>query len=204
MGDSPGRNNGVGCHALLQGIFPTKESNLNLSLLHCRRILYLLSHQGPQPTTEEPALGLGSLSWILSGVRQRQIKILGVGTDWQFSTARIALVSSRESNSKTTSTAVNPQDGHLGGSPTPWGPVPTLWFSGCWPGWGWALPLSGLGPQIFTSLSIIYHLLCPGYLLQELLDELNETICIKSSGLDLLIKMLSLPDQMNFKPLTIL
>ena len=81
MGDSPGRNNGVGCHALLQGIFPTKESNLNLSLLHCRRILYLLSHQGPQPTTEEPALGLGSLSWILSGVRQRQIKILGVGTD---------------------------------------------------------------------------------------------------------------------------
>ena len=52
-------------------------------VLHCRRILYLLSHQGPQPTAEEPALGLGSLSWILSGVRQRQIKILGVGMDWQ-------------------------------------------------------------------------------------------------------------------------
>ena len=36
--DSPGNNTGVGCHFLLQGIFPTKESNLGL--LHCRQILY--------------------------------------------------------------------------------------------------------------------------------------------------------------------
>ena len=42
--DSPGRNTGVGCHALLQGIFPTQESNPGL--LHCRQILYQLSHQG--------------------------------------------------------------------------------------------------------------------------------------------------------------
>ena len=34
----------VGCHSLLQGIFLTQESNLGL--LHCRRILYHLSHQG--------------------------------------------------------------------------------------------------------------------------------------------------------------
>ena len=27
-GDSPGQNTGVGCHALLQGIFPTQGSNL--------------------------------------------------------------------------------------------------------------------------------------------------------------------------------
>ena len=40
----PGRNTGVGCHAHLQGIFPTQ--GLNLGLLHCRWILYLLSHQG--------------------------------------------------------------------------------------------------------------------------------------------------------------
>ena len=33
----------MGCHALLQGIFPTQR--LNLHLLHCRRILYPLSHQ---------------------------------------------------------------------------------------------------------------------------------------------------------------
>ena len=42
--DSPGKNTGVGCHALLQGIFPTQGSNPGL--LHCRRILYRLSHQG--------------------------------------------------------------------------------------------------------------------------------------------------------------
>ena len=35
LGDSPGKNTGVGCHALLQGIFPIQGSNLNLlCLLH--------------------------------------------------------------------------------------------------------------------------------------------------------------------------
>ena len=43
LGDSPGKNTGVGCHALLQGIFPTQGSNPGL--LHCRQILYHLSHQ---------------------------------------------------------------------------------------------------------------------------------------------------------------
>ena len=42
-GDSPGKNTGVGCHALLQGIFPTQGSVPGL--LHCRWILYHLSHQ---------------------------------------------------------------------------------------------------------------------------------------------------------------
>ena len=32
------KNTGVGCHALLQGIFLTQ--GLNLGLLHCRQILY--------------------------------------------------------------------------------------------------------------------------------------------------------------------
>ena len=40
----PGKNTGVGSHSLLQGIFPTQGSNLGL--LHCRQILYHLSHQG--------------------------------------------------------------------------------------------------------------------------------------------------------------
>ena len=44
LGDSPGKNAGVGCHALLQGIFPTQR--LNPGLPHCRWILYRLSHQG--------------------------------------------------------------------------------------------------------------------------------------------------------------
>ena len=42
--DSPGKNTGVGCHALLWGIIPTQGSNP--SLLHCRWILHHLSHQG--------------------------------------------------------------------------------------------------------------------------------------------------------------
>ena len=43
-GDSPGKNTGVGCHALLQGIFPTQRSNPGL--LYWRRILYPMKHQG--------------------------------------------------------------------------------------------------------------------------------------------------------------
>ena len=32
--DSPGKNTGVGCHALLQGIFPTQGLNSCLCVLH--------------------------------------------------------------------------------------------------------------------------------------------------------------------------
>ena len=42
--DSPSKSTGVGCHFLIQGIFPTQGSNLGL--LYCRQILYCLSHQG--------------------------------------------------------------------------------------------------------------------------------------------------------------
>ena len=42
--NSPGQNTGVGSLSLLQGIFPTQESNQGL--LHCRWILYQLSYQG--------------------------------------------------------------------------------------------------------------------------------------------------------------
>ena len=37
-GESLGKNIGVGCHSLLQGIFPTQKSNQGL--LHRRQILY--------------------------------------------------------------------------------------------------------------------------------------------------------------------
>ena len=40
----PGKNTRVDYHFLLHGIFPTQ--GLNTSLLHCRQILYHLSHQG--------------------------------------------------------------------------------------------------------------------------------------------------------------
>ena len=42
--DSPGENTRVGCHFLLQRIFPTEESNPGL--LHCGQILYRLSYKG--------------------------------------------------------------------------------------------------------------------------------------------------------------
>ena len=50
-GDSPGKNTGVGWHALLQGIFPTQGSNTGLP--HCRQILYHLSHQGRYSGTNQ-------------------------------------------------------------------------------------------------------------------------------------------------------
>ena len=40
----PGKNTGVGCHSLLQGIFPTQGSNLGL--LHWQVDSLPLSHQG--------------------------------------------------------------------------------------------------------------------------------------------------------------
>ena len=42
--NSPGWNTGVGSLSLLQGLFPTQESNPGLP--HCRCILYQLSHKG--------------------------------------------------------------------------------------------------------------------------------------------------------------
>ena len=43
--DSPGKNSGEGCQALLQGIFLTQGSNPHLlQLLRCRQILYHWAH----------------------------------------------------------------------------------------------------------------------------------------------------------------
>ena len=42
--DFLGKSTGVGCHLLLQGIFPTQR--LNPGLLHCRQTPRHLSHQG--------------------------------------------------------------------------------------------------------------------------------------------------------------
>ena len=41
--DFPGKSTGVDCHFLLQRTFPTQGSNPGL--LHCRQMLYRLSHQ---------------------------------------------------------------------------------------------------------------------------------------------------------------
>ena len=42
--DFLGKSTGVGCHSLLQEIFPIQ--GLNPGLPHCRQMLYRLSHQG--------------------------------------------------------------------------------------------------------------------------------------------------------------
>ena len=47
--NSAGKNTGMGCYFLLQGIFPNQE--LNLGLLYCRHILYQLSQQGSPERT---------------------------------------------------------------------------------------------------------------------------------------------------------
>jgi len=56
-GDSPGKNTGVGCHNLLQGIFLTQGLNPGLTL---RWILYRLSHQGRERIIGPECGGLSS------------------------------------------------------------------------------------------------------------------------------------------------
>ena len=61
-GDSPGKNNGVGCHALLHGIFPIQGSNPGHP--SCRQILYSLSQQGSQEYWSGcPIPSPGEYSW---------------------------------------------------------------------------------------------------------------------------------------------
>ena len=64
--NSPGQNTGVGSHSLLQGIFKTQV--LNPGPLHCRWILYQLSHKGSP----------GILEWVVysfsSGSSQLRIR----------------------------------------------------------------------------------------------------------------------------------
>ena len=61
--DSPGKNTGVGCYALLQGIFLTQGSNPRL--LCCRWTVYRLSHQG------KPQI-------MLTGLKQNLLKLMSL------------------------------------------------------------------------------------------------------------------------------
>ena len=58
--NSPGQNTGVGNLSLLQGIFPTQESNPGFP--HCRQILYQLSHKGSPRVLEWVAYPFSSRS----------------------------------------------------------------------------------------------------------------------------------------------
>ena len=69
LSEPPGKskNTGVGSLSLLQGIFPTQESNWGL--LHCRQILYQLSYQGSPFSAPPPLLLLLLLLSRVSCVR---------------------------------------------------------------------------------------------------------------------------------------
>ena len=56
-GNSPGKNIGVGCHSLLQGIFPTQGSNPGLQ--HCRQ-----NSLPTEPPGKPKNTGVGSLSLL--------------------------------------------------------------------------------------------------------------------------------------------
>ena len=62
--NSPGKNTGVSCPSLLQGIFLTQ--GLNPGLLHGRQILYCLSYQGgpSSPAPEVPTSSQACNFWI--------------------------------------------------------------------------------------------------------------------------------------------
>ena len=65
--DFPSKNTGVGCCFLLHGIFPTQGSNpCPHCLLHCRQILYLLSHgvSHPNPGEEESGSHRWEKRWV--------------------------------------------------------------------------------------------------------------------------------------------
>ena len=75
--DSPGKNTAVGCHFLLQGIFPTQGSNPHcLCLLHCRQIDSL-----PAEPWEKPGFTFGSEN-SQNSVRLSPSFLLQVGYWW--------------------------------------------------------------------------------------------------------------------------
>ena len=89
-GDSPGKNTGVGGHALLQGIFPTQGSNPGLP--HCGKILYQLSHKESPRTLERVADPVSSRS---SRPRNRTgVSCIAGGffTNWAISEALVSVV----------------------------------------------------------------------------------------------------------------
>ena len=61
--NSSGKNTGVNCYSYLQGIFQNQGSNPGL--LHCRQILYRLSHQG-RPFNLSFSIAMSSMKNLLN------------------------------------------------------------------------------------------------------------------------------------------
>ena len=67
-GDSPSKNTGVACHALLQGLIPTQ--GLNPSLLHCRLILLPSEPPGKPKNTRVGCLSLLQVNFLTQDLNQ--------------------------------------------------------------------------------------------------------------------------------------
>ena len=87
--NSPGQNTGVGSLSLLQGIFPTQ--GLSPGLLHCRRILYQLSHQGSPRILEWVASPFSSGSSQPSNWIEVSCIAGGIFTSWPTREAPVSL-----------------------------------------------------------------------------------------------------------------
>ena len=85
------KNTGVGSHCPLQGIFSIQGSNLGL--LHCKRILYHLSHQG-QPGSLDKVRSI-SFRNKESGVRQLRSVIAAPYSSLSWSFSCVSCVSLR-------------------------------------------------------------------------------------------------------------
>ena len=72
--DSPGKNTGVGCHFLLQGIFPTQE--LNLGLLQADP---LVTELGGKPKEGEE---LNIYSAVKEDHRRTNLKKIHLSSSW--------------------------------------------------------------------------------------------------------------------------
>ena len=68
-----GKNTGMGCHCLFQGIFPTQGSNLGLT--HCRQILYSLTY----------------LNYLLKGPISKYSHTGSQGFDYEFPRTQFSL-----------------------------------------------------------------------------------------------------------------
>ena len=74
----PGKNTGVGCHLLLQGMFPTQGMHPHfLCLLHCRRVLYHYTawEALPSPLTVGVVLFLSASLYVCDALMSPRVEI---------------------------------------------------------------------------------------------------------------------------------
>ena len=67
----PSKSAGVGCHFLLQGMFPTQRSNQCLP--HCRQMLYHLNHQGSSIVDNLYIMTLSKSFWFFNPLSYKMV-----------------------------------------------------------------------------------------------------------------------------------